>query len=364
MMVLLAYIVTGITILQLAAAFINLVFREKPGRGKPSGSPLVSVLIPARNEEKNIGNLLKDLSGQDYANIEILVFNDMSEDSTESIVSAAMEKDGRIRLLRSEGLPPGWLGKNHACHTLARSAAGDFLLFLDADVRISGSIISDILSQAQKTGAVLISIFPKQIIKTFGEKITVPNMNYILLSLLPLVFVRKLRFQSMAAANGQFMFFRSIAYKSVYPHELFKANKVEDIATARFMKRKGFRVACLTGDDNIRCRMYESFSPAVNGFSKNVAAFFGNSLLLASLFWLVTTAGFVPVLVSLPGSCFVVWLSAYIVTRIAVSVTSEQKTTDNLLYFIPQQIALGLFIWKALINRYTGTFEWKGRNIK
>jgi glycosyltransferase involved in cell wall biosynthesis len=363
-MIYLAYFVIVFTALQLLISLVNFLFREKMGKGQLKNSPLVSVLIPARNEEANIGNILEDLLMQDYKNIEILVFNDQSDDKTTEIVQQFVQDDQRITLMSSEGLPAGWLGKNFACHNLSLVAKGDYFLFIDADVRINGGIISNSVSYASRFNLALISIFPRQIIHTFGEKITVPNMNFILLSLLPLILVRKSSFPSLAAANGQFMLFNSEIYKTIHPHELTKTNKVEDIEIARLLKTNRFRIACLTGDKTIMCRMYFGFKDAVNGFSKNVSAFFANSILLSLLFWITTTFGFIFVLMTMPATIFLVYLLAYIIIRILVSLVSEQNVYLNLLYILPQQISCGFFIYRAFINKYLKDYQWKGRNIK
>jgi len=360
----LAYTVIGFTAIQFLVSLINLLFSEKPRHEKVNGNPTVSVLIPARNEEANIANLLEGLQNQAYGNIEIIVFDDMSEDRTAETVMRFAEKDKRIRLIRSSGLPGGWLGKNYACHSLAMPAGGEWLLFLDADVKISGNIIENILGFAVLENLALVSIFPAQEMVTRGEKATVPVMNYILLSLLPLILVRRSFFPSLAAANGQFMFFNSKIYKKELPHKKLKANKVEDIETARMFKRLGYRIACLTGDDTIRCRMYRGFNDAVNGFSKNVACFFGNSLTAAFLFWLITTAGFIPVLLSLPGGFFAGYVAMYVLTGIFVSASSRQSIAGNILYLVPRQLSLGFFIYRAFYNRMFRNYQWKGRSIK
>jgi len=360
-----AYIIFSFGALRLLVSFINLAFREKPRKGTVTGNPIVSVLIPARNEESNIGNILADLAVQDYENIEILVFDDMSDDDTAKIVLWHGEHDKRIRLIRTGGLPEGWTGKNYACHCLAKEAKGQWFLFLDADVRISGSIIPDMISFAMKHRLALISIFPKQIMVNPGEKISVPVMNYILLSLLPLVFVRKvMRFPSLSAANGQFMFYNAEIYRQVLPHEKLRDKRVEDIAGARMLKRMRHRIACLTGDDSIKCRMYSDFREAAEGFSKNIIAYFGNSFFAAILFWFVTTFGFIPVFIYLQLWIALAYIGIGLIIRVFVSAASSQNIAQNLLYAIPQQAAAGFFILKAVISKIKGGFEWKGRNVK
>jgi cellulose synthase/poly-beta-1,6-N-acetylglucosamine synthase-like glycosyltransferase len=342
-----AWFVYSFTIVQLIIALVNLIFSSKLRKYDYNGESLVSILIPARNEEKNIGHILNDILYQNYSLIEVIVFDDNSSDTTSDIVNGFAAMDKRIRLVKSVNLPDGWLGKNHACHSLSEEARGDYFLFLDADVRIKDNLVYNAISYAEHYRLSLISIFPKQIIFTPGEKMTVPNMNYILLSLLPLILVRKSGMPSLSAANGQFMFFRSDIYKSLRPHEVMKNNRVEDIEIARYYKKKKQNIACLTGDDSIKCRMYDGFKEAVNGFSKNVTTFFGNSILLA-----------------FPFKYFVVYFLLYLFTRITISIISGQHIAGNIKYLIPQQISLGMFIFKSFKNTITGSVTWKGRDLK
>ncbi len=351
------------TTVQLLVALVNLIFSQPlPGNRRPLNE-LISVLIPARNEEKNIGYLLSDIKKQEYQNLEIIVFNDQSTDDTERIIKMFAENDKRIKYINSPELPDGWVGKNYACHSLAKKAKGKYLLFLDADVRIKGSIIKRMLMYSQQYKLTLLTIFPIQTMRTPGEKMTVPNMNYILLSLLPLIMVRKSSFPSLAAANGQCMFFLTDDYKSIFPHELLKTKMVEDIQIAKLLKDGKKKMACLTGKPEISCRMYNNYAEAVNGFSKNVIMFFNNSFLLAVLFWLITTFGFIIIYYSFPLSIFLVYLSVLILTRIIISVISRQPVLLNLVLAIPQQLTIGVFIFRAMTNKLNKQHTWKGRNI-
>jgi glycosyltransferase involved in cell wall biosynthesis len=351
------------TAVQLLIALANLIFSQPFPKIKPPGDELISVLIPARNEEKNISKLLTELQNQHYRHIEILVFNDQSTDGTELILQQFSEKDKRISFINSYELPEGWLGKNFACHSLSLKAKGNYLLFLDADVSIEGSIIEKMLAFIEKYNLSLLSIFPRQIMKTLGEKVTVPTMNYILLSLLPLILVRKSKSPALSAANGQCMFFLADSYKRIQPHRVLRNNKVEDIEIARLLKRKKEKVACMANSPEISCHMYQSFSEAVNGFSKNVIMFFGGSFVLAVVFWLVTSLGFVVVWFSFSFPMFIIYLCVIVLIRIIVSVVSNQPVLNNLVMAVPQQMAIGMFIVQAFINRFKKQYIWKGRNI-
>jgi hypothetical protein len=188
-------------------------------------------------------------------------------------------------------------------------------------------------------------------------------MNFILVSLLPLILVRKTPMPSIAAANGQFMLFRRDAYKQLMPHDKMKNSKVEDILISRYFKKERKTVSCLLGDDRIECRMYPGFSESVHGFSKNVAEFFGGSYLLTILFWIVTTFGFIFVILYLPPAFFLLYLLMFLLTRVAISLSAKQNILKNLLFILPLQLSMGLFIAKSLNNKYNKKYSWKGREI-
>jgi glycosyltransferase involved in cell wall biosynthesis len=360
-MIYLAYFILAFSIIQFAVALVNVLFVQslKPSISNFTG--LVSILIPVRNEQNNIANLLNDLQNQEYKNIEIILFNDLSTDKTEEVILRFARADKRIKLINSEGLPNDWLGKNYACHSMSKYAKGDYLLFLDADVRVKEGIIINSIALAEKNKLGLLTIFPKQLMGSIGERFTVPNMNYILLTLLPLVLVFKSKIPALAAANGQFMLFERAKYLKTLPHEKFKNNKVEDIEIARYFKQNNIAIACLLGNSTIECRMYNGFNEAVNGFSKNVVNFFGNSFVVAIIFWIITTFGFVFFLYDL--KILFLYFFTVLITRIMVSIVSKQNVLVNLILIIIQQLSFGLFVYKALVNKLKKQYEWKGRNI-
>lgn len=359
----LCWVVAGFAGLQFMIAIFNFFIRTRYPKKHLNEESFVSVLIPARNEEANIGKLLKDLWEQDYRNLEILIYDDLSEDRTAARVQEWQAKDPRVRLLSSQGLPKGWLGKNYACYCLAQEARGDYFLFLDADVRIGYGVLRQTITLMNRYGFGLLSIFPTQSMVTLGERLTVPIMNSILLSLLPLWLTRKSKFASLSAANGQFMLFDAAVYRQNQPHERWKNSPVEDIHIARDLKRKKIPIVCMTGNEAVSCRMYRNFPEAVHGFAKNIHHFFGNSYLLAFLYWLITATGWIVLLIFCPLSLVFGYMFLVLWTDILISVIGRQPVLWNLLLLFPRQWVLGWILLKSGLYHYRKNYRWKDRFI-
>ncbi len=364
-MIYIAYLILTFLLLQLFVTVANAVFAEKLRLQKMDVSNVkLSVLIPARNEEKNIGNILSDLSKIKENITEILVYNDFSLDETENIIKRCIKYDNRVKVIAPKDLPENWLGKNFACHQLSLNAKGDYFLFIDADISVKNNSILSAIQYVKKNNIDLLSIFPVQKMMTFAEKITVPNMHYILLSLLFLPFVKLITFfPSLSASNGQFMLIKSDVYKEQKPHSTFKNSRAEDIEIARHFKRKRKKVSCVTGISDVSCRMYHSLSEAIDGFSKNVNYFFGNSYILSVIFLVITTFGFIPLYLVFGWLGILMFFVLQILIRIFVSVHSKQNIVSNTTLFVFQQIMLGVFIFKSIQYKITNNLEWKGRKI-
>ncbi|PKO95807.1 MAG: hypothetical protein CVU12_08230 [Bacteroidetes bacterium HGW-Bacteroidetes-7] len=356
--------------IRLIVSFVNftwnyLVRRELSNYCKAKENELIpswSILIPARNEENSIGNLLEDIIKLNDKPCEIIIYDDNSTDRTRDIVMEYQKRLPELRLIEGE-LPEGWLGKNNGCHKLASVAKGNYLLFLDADVRIDSNLATKYLNYAFSKNLSLLSIFPNQILENRDSKISTPIMNWILLSLLPLPLVKNCSWSSFSAANGQFMLFKADDYTLLKPHERFRMSRAEDIEISRYYKKERKLTATLAGDGSIRCNMYNRLNDAINGFSKNVFYFFGNSPFITITFailttltplWLFVFNGVIPGLAS---------LAAVILMRIFVSLASKQSVGDNLKYLFHQQFVFMQIVAKAAVNRKKRVEIWKGRNI-
>lgn len=349
--------------IRLLIAMVNIITRQWLQSDNASGNAKVSVLIPARNEAHNIQHLIEGLLKQNYQSWEAIIYDDLSEDATADIVHSYHQKDARIRLVRGTELPPGWLGKNFACHQLAKHAKGGYLLFIDADVRLERTLIHDAVAHFEKHKLELLSIFPQQIMASWGEKVSVPIMNWVLVSLLPLILTRKSHMPAFAAANGQHMLFKKATYRQMQLHERFKKHAVEDIAIAKYMKQQKLHIQTLLSNGQIKCRMYGGLKEAIDGFSKNVLAFFGNSIPISIIILMVTTLGIIPVYLEFGTIATLAYLAASVLLRALVAFVSRQNILYNIITAPVQQIVFCIMITKAIYNRHKRKNIWKGRII-
>jgi chlorobactene glucosyltransferase len=263
--------VSALLVLLLLNILLNLrsLRRAQSDAELPDPAPLVSVLVPARDEEANIGPCLDSLRRQDYPNYEILVLDDSSTDRTPELVARAAAEDGRVTLLRGEPLPDGWAGKPFACHQLARHARGSWLLFTDADTIHAPSALRHVLCTALGSQAALISGFPHQRISSIWQTMAMPILFYfLLLCWMPLWWMQRSNRPLPTVAIGQFMFFHAQEYWSVGGHEVVRDSIVEDVWVAREIARHRYRQLTLDLSDLVSCQMYRDVRPMWDGIGR------------------------------------------------------------------------------------------------
>lgn len=337
--------------------------------------PLVSIMIPARNEAAVIADTLRRWLAQDYPRLEILVLDDQSDDGTGDIVQGFAGEHNAVRLLRGEDLPPGWMGKNWACHQMQQAANGEILLFTDADVRWAPAGLSSLVSAQQRTGADLYTVWPTQQTFTPAERLTVPLMALVVLGYLPVVGTHYLPLAAFGAANGQCMAWRRSAYDRVGGHAAVRDNVLEDVTLARMCKAQGLRLRMADGNGLIACRMYNNWPAVRDGFAKNILAGYGNSvpaLLAATLFhwllflwpwaWLILGANWATPAPYPAGPLLLIALG--LLVRALSAAHTRQRLVDALL--LPLSVLLMTRIaFQAIYWHYRfGGPRWKGRIIK
>ncbi len=231
-------------------------------------APLISVLIPARNEETNVETCLESLQKQDYPNFEILVLDDNSSDNTANIVEQVAAADDRIRLIRGEPLPEGWAGKPFACYQLAKEARGSWLLFVDADTIHAAHMLRSVLALALKFRPSLLSGFPRQLATSLPQKIAIPVLYFVILSWLPLWWLQRSRESRPSLAIGQFLLFPEDEYWRIGGHKAVKSRILEDVWLGIEVKRHGGRQIAVDLSPVVSCHMYRSLGEMWEGFIK------------------------------------------------------------------------------------------------
>ena len=231
--------------------------------------PFVSVLIPARNEEINIENCVSSLLKSNYPHLEIIVLDDNSSDKTYDIVKEIAEHHETLRIVKGKKLPPGWNGKNWACHQLSQIARGDWLLFTDADTIHKPHSISTALAAAQKRKSDFVSCIPGFITKTWSEKLYFPVIHFVFVALFPFRMMNFSKDSRLSFAMGPFLFIRRDFYASWGGYEAIKTEVVDDIAMAKKVKEYNGKISIIDGTPFMDVRFYRNFKEVWNGFSKN-----------------------------------------------------------------------------------------------
>lgn len=344
------------------------------GNGADGDLPWVSVLVPARNEERNIEACARSLLEQDYPRFEVLVLDDDSTDETPAILDRIAQTDARLRVLRGRPLPDGWLGKHWACHQLALASNGELLLFTDADTRHHPCMLRDAVAAQQKEGSDLLTGLPREEAVSWGEILVIPVIGWAVLALLPLGPAHRLRSPLLCMGIGQFMLFRRSAYRAVGGFEAVRADPVDDMALAKRIKSQGFRWRFVDLSSRVTCRMYRGFRGVSDGLGKSVFPALGNrvwvlAVLLVVLTWLylgpiAAWTAWLLGLSSAGGPPF--WAGAAVCLTLAVWSMVMWRFGQPLYraFFYPLTIALilGIAVRSAVLF-WRGQARWKDRTL-
>jgi cellulose synthase/poly-beta-1,6-N-acetylglucosamine synthase-like glycosyltransferase len=234
-----------------------------------TGPGRVSVLVPARNEGRNIGACLESLSRQTVAGLEIIAIDDGSTDRTPALLAEAARGDPRVRVLRVEGPPPGWTGKSFALDAGAAIARGEWLCFTDADTVHAPDSIARAAGYAATHDVALLSLTSRQLTRSFWERVVQPVVFGLLDQWFPLARVNDPA-SPLAAANGIFILVSRAAYHAAGGHRAVAGEILEDVALARRVKAGGGRIAFIDGADLVAARMYTDLAAIRRGWTKNL----------------------------------------------------------------------------------------------
>ncbi len=344
--------------------------------------PKVSVLVAARNEEKNIARCLKYLLEQDYPDFEIIAIDDRSEDGTGEIVDKlAEEHKDKLKVIHIENLPENWLGKPNAMYEGAKYAQGEYLLFTDADCFFyCPSVIRIAVSYTIDNNLDLLSVLPVLETHTVWEKILQPVCSAVLM-----IWFRPHRVNDpeskIAYANGAFMLFKKECYMSIDGHQAVKDSISEDMDFARIIKQRGFKLYVIQNRDLYRTRMYEDFRSTFTGWSRIFFGCFAKPFRVILAILLLVIMSLLPYFILigtillachrnwyLPHNIWnlVVWSIIAVIAQMSVLLRfyplSGARWYQAFSYPIGASVTLVMLI-NALLKFFTGKINWRGRSI-
>ena len=346
----------------------------------PASAPLVSVLVPARNEERDIGKCLQSLIRQDYPNMEIIAIDDQSTDGTQEIIGTFRKKDKRVNLINGDDLPPGWMGKNYALYRGFQHAKGEYLLFIDADVVLAPECISRTVGYALEHKTDLFALNARHELSGFWEKVVMPVTVTIMWILLSFRLLNEPRSKAVMGA-GWYLLFNRKTYEKIGGHQRVKDSNVEDILFAGIIKEEGYNFRYLFGRDLLSIHQYSGLRELWKGFSRSYYKGVGESLFVAlfSLFllsfflilpWLsvplalvyllVYHGGWFPVLLLLLGlgQCF---LALFV--RNLLKIYIGLNNSYAFLQFLGVLIIAGIITYSTARAIMGKGITWKGRTL-
>lgn len=356
-------------------AFVNFLCFRKPrafvATGGDAELPLISVLVPARDEEANIEACIRSLLSLNYPNLEVIALDDRSSDDTYAILCRLRDQDYRLRVLVGADPPPGWYGKPNACWQMAQAAQGEFLLLTDADCTFAPDALLLALGAMQTHRADVISLVPDLRCQGFWERLLIPIQYFIIYAFLPTPLIRGSRHPWFAAANGAFLFLKRETYFAVDGHRAVKQQLAEDVKFAQHVKRRGRTLWYGDGSRTYAVRMYEGLPVLWAGFSKNLFPAFSKNLpLLAGVLGMLAGMFVLPPFFAVYGLALGrTWaafpLAAYLILAAVRLALTVRFGRDSAGYALLNPLAWGMVIGIGINSAYRALSrhgsEWKGR---
>lgn len=349
------------TFFALFLSLINFITIRKP-LADSEISDFVSVIVPLRNEANNVIELIENLRSQhSLTNVEFILLDDNSDDSTFDLVSTAIEKRPNFRLIQGEPLPSGWIGKVWALHQLLAQTHGEIIVSIDADVRLTSDAISKSITLMKSVQLDFLSPYPHQIAQTFGERLIQPLLQWSWMSTLLLRLSERTVFSSMAVANGQFFIVKRHALDVAGGYEAVKNAVLDDVFLARRLIKTGSHGAVVSGAKIAECRMYSSWSEIEAGYGKSLRHGFGSIIGSVSAILFLFLTGVAPLILVLTGSMWG-WIAftSMTITRILSAHRSRMRILDSLLHPISSTLLIYLILY-SYVKR--GDVKWKGRTV-
>ncbi|WP_435008529.1 glycosyltransferase [Tundrisphaera lichenicola] len=347
------------------------------GRFEAPDPPLVSAIIPAKDEEATIAECLASVQAQSYPNLEILIVDDRSTDRTAEIVRSLAEADPRVRLISIEDLPPGWTGKTHGLHVASGRALGEWFWFLDADTRHEPDSLAIVLEYARSHDAAMASLLPEMRCESFWESVAQPLLGVVLMQSYPLFWANDPS-KKLAFANGQYILIRRDAYEAAGGHEGVRDKFVEDIYLAKAVKSLGYSSRTAIAHGIGSTRMYTSLPQFIRGWSRILYDALGRNpwrlliqgldpLFFSQTAHVALVASLVMLATGRPAGMFPIWLLGMSVIHHLLAYTCLKRLyvlsvprTRHVAWYPLAGLVLDVILYRAIRMCLTGQVTWRG----
>jgi hypothetical protein len=318
----------------------------------------VSILIPMRNEAENVKACLSSILQQKgLDSFEVIALDDGSTDATANEIKAFPS----VKLTSGEKLPDKWLGKLWACQQLAEKSSGDYLVFIDADVRLSDYAVANSISKMGKWD--FISPYPRQLTSGFVQKIFQPLLQWSWLASVPLLIAQKYSIKSMAVANGQFLIIKRDAYFQSGAHAGIKTEVLDDLMLARRLLKQGFKGGVAEASNIATCHMYKNSMELFKGYQKSLWKAFGSVPGTVMAITLLVITGILPIVSATLGSTSgLVAFGLIMLSRIISSLRTGSLPNTAIFHPLATLILLGLILF-SWYGKLTNTITWRDRAV-
>ena len=342
---------------------------------RPSVEPLISICIPARDEEGNIGNAVRAALAQEYSALEVIVLNDGSSDNTEAEAIQAASGDSRFRLINGSEPPQGWAGKPWACQRLGQESQGEYLLFIDADVVLDPQALAASMVVVVERKLDLMSLFGDWKLDSFWEGAVIPVVGWLIRGTVDFDAVNS-QSSSQAFANGQFILVDRSVWKQVRGHELVKSAVLEDVWLARAFKQRALKTGLYHGRGAFSVRLYRSLSEIIAGYRKNLYEGMGRSPSVGCASVIFVFVGTIVPVITFPvlaiGSIigalsvpyFWLWWSALLMALVPIfRFRIERMDGRSGWHALTHPIGNLVLAWILISSMFSYRVEWKGRSF-
>ena len=344
----------------LSMAILNSITIIRP-RAQRSQNLSFSLLVPCRNEAENVTELVASLSALDHPNFEVIFIDDNSTDSTGDLLQQAISGRASLKVVSAAQLPDGWMGKPWALSQGLSHATRDFIVTIDADVRLTPHALSAMDALLQRTGSDFLSPYPCQEAVTLSERLIQPLLQWTWMTTVPLRLAMQSSRTSLAVANGQFLLVRKSALISCGGFATIKSSVLDDIDLARVLIHGGFHGGVCDGSAIASTRMYSSFREIRSGYGKSMSTGFGGIFGSLALALVMAISGILPFIGSIAGSLIATAsLLMVIASRLVSAISSRSLLIDALLHPISALLFIYLLIYS---NLFHSRITWKGRPI-